>query len=89
MLTVKNCWDRPVEGHAMWKFHQKMKRLSNTLSVWSRDEFGDIFQKVRMYEEQVHNAEKTTSLTKGTQIDVSSMKLMQSTSSFSSWKTLF
>ncbi|XP_069154435.1 uncharacterized protein [Solanum lycopersicum] len=58
MLTVKNCWDRPVEGHAMWKFHQKMKRLSNTLSVWSRDEFGDIFQKVRMYEEQVHEAEE-------------------------------
>ena len=58
MLTVKNCWDRPVEGNVMWKFHQKMKRLSNTLSVWSRNKFGDIFQKVRLYEEQVHEAEQ-------------------------------
>nr|XP_004252203.1 uncharacterized protein LOC101264798 [Solanum lycopersicum] len=58
MLTVKNCWDRQVEGNAMWKFHQKMKRLAITLSGWSRNEFGDIFQKVRMYEEQVHEAEE-------------------------------
>ncbi|XP_015057525.1 uncharacterized protein LOC107003747 [Solanum pennellii] len=58
ILTVKECWDRPVEGNAMWQFHQKMKRISNTLSVWSRKEFGDIFNKVRMYEEQVHEAEE-------------------------------
>nr|XP_019067280.1 uncharacterized protein LOC109119268 [Solanum lycopersicum] len=62
MVTVKNCWDRPVEGNAMWKFHQKMKRLSKTLSVWSRNEYGDIFQQVRMYEEQVHEAEEKYTL---------------------------
>ena len=42
----------------MWRFHQKMKRLSKTLSGWSKKEFGHILQKVRMYEEQVHIAEK-------------------------------
>ncbi|WMV13571.1 hypothetical protein MTR67_006956 [Solanum verrucosum] len=49
---VKTCWERNVEGNNMWKFHQKLKRLSNTLSSWSRKEFGDIFGKVREYEEK-------------------------------------
>ena len=56
--TVKTCWENEVVGSGMWRFHQKMKRLSNTLSVWSKKEFGDIFQKVRTYEEQVHKDEE-------------------------------
>ncbi|WMV32724.1 hypothetical protein MTR67_026109 [Solanum verrucosum] len=55
---VKTCWQRNIEGNNMWKFHQKLKRLSNTLSSWSRKEFGDIFGKVREYEEKVRNAEE-------------------------------
>ena len=47
-----------MKGNGLWRFHQKMKRLSNTLSGWSKIEFGDIFQNVRMYEEQVHKAEE-------------------------------
>ena len=35
----------------------KIKTLSNTY-VWSKKEFGDIFQKVWIYEEQVHKAEE-------------------------------
>ncbi|KAH0667664.1 hypothetical protein KY285_028870 [Solanum tuberosum] len=50
--TVKACWERTVEGNNMWRFHQKLKRLSNTLSSWSRREFGDIFSKVKDYEEK-------------------------------------
>ncbi|KAG5580316.1 hypothetical protein H5410_050943 [Solanum commersonii] len=42
----------------MWKFHQKLKRLSNTLSSWSRKELGDIFGKVREYEEKIRMAEE-------------------------------
>ena len=34
-----------------------MKRLSNTLCGCSKNEFGDIYQKVRVYEEKVYNAE--------------------------------
>ncbi|KAK4707013.1 hypothetical protein R3W88_033427 [Solanum pinnatisectum] len=55
--TVKACWERKVEGNSMWRFHQKMKRQSNTLSAWSRRELGDIFSKVRDYEENVRAAE--------------------------------
>ncbi|TMX01865.1 hypothetical protein EJD97_023372 [Solanum chilense] len=56
MKTMQTCWDREVEGTDMWRSHQKLKRLANTLSVWSREEIGDIFQNVRRYEEQVHKA---------------------------------
>ncbi|KAG5606153.1 hypothetical protein H5410_027645 [Solanum commersonii] len=49
---VRACWERTVEGNNMWKFHQKLKRLSNTLSTWSRKKFGDIFTRVKEYEEK-------------------------------------
>ncbi|KAG5606113.1 hypothetical protein H5410_027605 [Solanum commersonii] len=51
MHTVKECWEREVQGNPMWKLHQKMKRLASTLSEWSRREFGDIFTAVKEYEE--------------------------------------
>ncbi|KAG5585870.1 hypothetical protein H5410_046304 [Solanum commersonii] len=55
---VKSCWEREVEGNSMWRFHQKLKRLSNTLTTWSRREFGDILMKVREYKEKVRTAEE-------------------------------
>ncbi|KAH0771678.1 hypothetical protein KY290_015659 [Solanum tuberosum] len=58
MHTVKECWEREVQGNPMWKLHQKMKRLASTLSNWSRREFGDIFTLVKEYEEQVRQAEE-------------------------------
>ena len=35
METIKTCREKEMEGTGMWRFHQNMKRLSNTLSVWS------------------------------------------------------
>ncbi|XP_055826362.1 uncharacterized protein LOC129894731 [Solanum dulcamara] len=58
MDTVSNCWNRNIEGNPMWCFHQKMKRLSNTLSRWSRMQFGDIYAKVKECEAKVRQAEK-------------------------------
>ncbi|XP_015058305.1 uncharacterized protein LOC107004576 [Solanum pennellii] len=58
METVETCWEKEVVGTGMLKFQKKMIRLSNTLSVLSKREFGDIFQMLRMYEEQVHKAEE-------------------------------
>ncbi|KAG5631336.1 hypothetical protein H5410_003053 [Solanum commersonii] len=51
---VKNLWERPIEGNNIWRFHQKLKRLSSTLSSWSRREFGDIFIKVKEYKDRLH-----------------------------------
>lgn len=30
--VVQKCWERPVQGNVMWLFHQKLLRLSSTLS---------------------------------------------------------
>lgn len=58
MEILQTCWDREVDGIGMWRFYQKMKRLAYTLSALSRNVFGDIFQNVRMNEEDVHKAEE-------------------------------
>ena len=42
----------------MWTFHPKLKRLSNTPSTWSKREFGEIFLKVREFEEMFRGAEE-------------------------------
>lgn len=42
----------------MWKFHQKLKRLSSTFGTWSKKEFWDYFLKFKIYDEQVHKAEE-------------------------------
>ncbi|KAK6791450.1 hypothetical protein RDI58_010531 [Solanum bulbocastanum] len=56
--TVDRCWDRPAEGNPMWIFHQKLKRLSSTLSVWSKQKFGDIYAKIKEFEEKARTLEE-------------------------------
>ncbi|OIT36737.1 putative ribonuclease h protein [Nicotiana attenuata] len=54
---VKGIWEKHVSGSAVWIFHQKLKALCTGLSQWSRQEYGDIFQKAKEYEEKVKSAE--------------------------------
>ncbi|WMV32820.1 hypothetical protein MTR67_026205 [Solanum verrucosum] len=56
--TVTNCWSRHAEGNPMWVFHQKMKRLTSTLSAWSKIQLGDIHARVKDFEERVRVAEE-------------------------------
>ena len=42
----------------MWIFHAKLKRLTKTLREWSKQEYGDIFEKVKQYEDEVKKAEQ-------------------------------
>lgn len=53
MDTVKQCWEGNTKRNPMWIFHQKMRRLSSTLSSWSRSQFCDIYARVKEYEEKV------------------------------------
>lgn len=41
----------------MWVFHFKLKRLSSTLSNWSKATFGDIHAKVKEFDDKVQLAE--------------------------------
>lgn len=45
--TAKNCWGRPIKGNPMRVFHWKIRRISNTVSNWSRQKYGDIFSTVK------------------------------------------
>ncbi|XP_015170882.1 uncharacterized protein [Solanum tuberosum] len=53
MDTVTSCWNKEVHGNPMWRWHQKIKKLTTTLSAWSKKEFGDIYSKVKEFEERV------------------------------------
>lgn len=44
--------------YTLWRFQQKLKRLTATLSHWSKLEFGDIYANVKNYEEKVKEAEE-------------------------------
>lgn len=58
MDTMEECWERPTSGNPIWVFDQKMKRLSTTLSSWSKTYFGDIHSKVKSYDERIKDVEK-------------------------------
>ncbi|XP_060179505.1 uncharacterized protein LOC132609505 [Lycium barbarum] len=55
---VQNCWDKEVNGNAMWKLQTKLKRLSYTLSAWSRHDLGDINDAVKDWEAKVELLEE-------------------------------
>lgn len=40
----------------MWIFHQKLKATSKDLSIWSKEQFGHIFQKPKEFEQEVREA---------------------------------
>uniref|UniRef100_A0A0V0IU37 Putative ovule protein n=1 Tax=Solanum chacoense TaxID=4108 RepID=A0A0V0IU37_SOLCH len=58
MNSVQQCWEQATTGDPMWKFHMKMKRLTSTLSKWSKQEYGDIFTKGREFEETIRKAKE-------------------------------
>ncbi|KAG5606102.1 hypothetical protein H5410_027594 [Solanum commersonii] len=51
MDTVRLCWDRDIQRHPIW-------RVSSTISKWFEIEFGDIFARVKDFEEAVGHAEE-------------------------------
>ncbi len=58
LTTVESCWNKEVTGNPMWILHSKLRRLTKTLRGWSKQEYGDVFEKVKYYEELVKQAEK-------------------------------
>ncbi|KAG5576483.1 hypothetical protein H5410_056617 [Solanum commersonii] len=56
--TVQKCWDREVTSTPLRQLHQKMKRLTTTLSNWSKKEYGDIYTKVKEFGETIRKVEE-------------------------------
>ena len=57
LQNVENCWKKKVVGNPMLILHTKMRRLTATLRNRSKKEYGDVFMKVKKYEELVREAE--------------------------------
>lgn len=87
--TAKTCLDREVEGNNMWRFHKKLKTLSNTLSACSKKKFCNIFQNVKLYEEKIHKAEQNYILYQSDSNRTVSINLMPSILCFLRWKILY
>ncbi|KAH0712277.1 hypothetical protein KY289_008236 [Solanum tuberosum] len=79
---VKACWDRPIEGNNMWKFHQKLKRLSNTLSSWSRGNLVIFSLKSRSTKRRSGLLRRTSFIHTMRPTGQTFINLMQSTSGF-------
>lgn len=50
--TVRGCCNKNISGNPMWIFHMKMKRLASILSMWFRNQYGDIYATIKEYEEK-------------------------------------
>ncbi|XP_019155176.1 PREDICTED: uncharacterized protein LOC109152048 [Ipomoea nil] len=57
LRVVRDSWRVPVEGAPMFVIATKLNRLGKVLSRWSKTMFGDIFVKLREYEDSVQTLE--------------------------------
>ncbi|XP_019183220.1 PREDICTED: uncharacterized protein LOC109178127 [Ipomoea nil] len=57
LRVVRDSWQVPVEGAPMFVIATKLNRLGKVLSTWSKTVFGDIFVKLREYEDSVQALE--------------------------------
>ncbi|XP_070045223.1 uncharacterized protein [Nicotiana tomentosiformis] len=57
LSVVTEEWQKTVQGNTLWTLHQKLKRVSRRLTVWSRQAFGDIYEEPKMLEKQINDLE--------------------------------
>ncbi|XP_060182082.1 uncharacterized protein LOC132611715 [Lycium barbarum] len=55
--VVQQAWEENIYGNPLWILHQKLKRTSKVLSVWSRATFGDIYEEVTKMESKIADLE--------------------------------
>lgn len=58
LSVVKDVWEESVEGNPMWVLHQKLKKASKRLSIWSRETFGDIYEEPKRLEKLIVDLEE-------------------------------
>ncbi|XP_075107134.1 uncharacterized protein LOC142180106 [Nicotiana tabacum] len=54
---MQDSWDEEVTGNRMWIMQQKLKRLASSLSYWSRNIIGNVFDKIKDLEDKVEAME--------------------------------
>ncbi|XP_019168334.1 PREDICTED: uncharacterized protein LOC109164037 [Ipomoea nil] len=56
--VVRDNWLAPVSGAPMYVLATKLNRLAKALSVWSKEVFGNIFARLKEYEDRVQALER-------------------------------
>lgn len=49
-IVVQNAWDVDITGNSMRRLHQKLKLQSGALSLWSKEQVGNVYSKVKEWE---------------------------------------
>lgn len=57
MDVVRINWNQHVAGNPLWKLQQKLKRVGRRLSQWSREEIGDVYDQVEVWEAKMQHLE--------------------------------
>ncbi|XP_075098066.1 uncharacterized protein LOC142175380 [Nicotiana tabacum] len=58
MQLVEEVWKTRINGNSMWRLQQKLKLLSKRLSQWSKEDIGNIYDQVHVWEVKVHDLEE-------------------------------
>lgn len=55
--VVKRCWSESQQGYGMYLFSCKLRNLKQSLRIWNRDKFGNVFRNVKEAEDRVKQLE--------------------------------
>lgn len=58
MKLVEQSWNTNVIDNPMWRPQSKAKMLRKNLYTWSRDVAGNVFDQVKIWEENLHYLEE-------------------------------
>lgn len=53
LKTIQESWEGNIYGNPMYILHQKIKRMSKNLSIWSKLTFGDIYETPKKLEVKI------------------------------------
>ncbi|XP_075098876.1 uncharacterized protein LOC142175779 [Nicotiana tabacum] len=56
---VQQAWLEAIIGNPLYVLHQKIKKVCSTLSAWSRQAFGDIYEELKRFEVLISSLEET------------------------------
>ncbi|KAK6789979.1 hypothetical protein RDI58_013779 [Solanum bulbocastanum] len=58
--TIQRCWEELVVGNHMYILHQKIKKTCKMLSLWSRETYGNSYEKPKRLEAQMKVLEENS-----------------------------
>ncbi|KAL3537557.1 hypothetical protein ACH5RR_000923 [Cinchona calisaya] len=57
LQVVQTSWNQYSQGISLQRFSSKVKKLKVDLNIWKKQQFGDIFQRLKATKEDISNQE--------------------------------